>query len=266
MSRAGERKCLAVAGGLLALLAASPAVADPIVPAALVPALTVYVDSLARGHAAAPACTPEDSPARDEADWAEAKRVFIATLWANGYPADFITDVTARLDAPPADGKPDCTDPGLGADLAAAAESGWRKEIHRVLGALDLQVVEKPVPRDRWARIKGIIADELPLQAREFNCLAAVEPGVLPVVLHGWDEMIVKLGGVLAGAGVPRPEIIAALGGAEANILWKPASADALPALRTSCTDDPSWSDRFTSFRDLGLGGAVERMLAGEDP
>jgi hypothetical protein len=266
MAGAGVKTLLGLAAGaLLALLPVEPASADPIAPASLVPALTIYVDSLARGHAAAPACAPDNSPARDAAGWTQAKHVFIATLWANGYPADFITDVAARLDSSPA-GKPDCADPALGADLAAAAADGWPKEVHRVLGALDLHIVEKPVPADRWAMIKGIIAGELPAQANEFACLAALEPGVLPVVLHGWDEMIVKLAGTLVAAGIPHPEVIAALGGAEANILWKPASADALPALRKACTDDTSWSDRLASLRDIGLGGGIEHMLAGEGP
>jgi hypothetical protein len=246
---------------LLAWMAAAPATADPITPASLVPALTVYVDSLARGHAGAATCAPPESPARDEAGWSEAKAVLIASLWANGYPPDFVADVGRRLDAPPPATKPDCAEETVMADFGAAVQEGWVKEVGRVIGALDLRAVEQPVAPARWAEIRKIIAGEISMQAREFTCLAAVEPGVLPVIVHGWDEMIVKLGGDLVAAGIPRPEIVAALGSAEANALWKPAGPDELAVLRKSCMDDTTWSDRLTSLRDLGLGYAVAKML-----
>lgn len=246
---------------LLAWTAAAPATADPITPASLVPALTVYVDSLARGHAAAAACAPAGSPARDEAGWSEAKAVLIASLWANGYPPDFVADAGKRLDASQPATPPDCADPIVSADLGGAVQEGWVKEVGRVIGGLDLRAVGQPVPPARWAEIRRLIAGEVSLQAREFTCLAAVEPGVLPVVVHGWDEMIVKLGGDLVAAGIPRPEIAAALGNAEANALWKPAGPDELAALRKSCTDDTTWSDRLATLRDMGLGYAVAKML-----
>ncbi|MBN9009077.1 MAG: hypothetical protein J0H63_02715, partial [Rhizobiales bacterium] len=152
------------------------------------------------------------------------------------------------------------------ADLSAAAVNGWPKEVHRVFGALDLRIVENPVPAERWAKIRTVIADELAAETRELTCLAAVDPAILPVLVHDWDEMIVKLGTTLVAAGIPRPEILAALGNADANALWKPAAADALPALRKSCMDDQAWSDRLATFRSLALGSSVERILAGENP
>src|SRR5579862_3849716 len=104
----GGSRITGIAALALGLLTAA-ANADPINPAVLLPALDVYMDAVAADHAAALACAKPESRARDEGDWNAAKAIFIATLWANGFPTDFVKEATAQFDAVPSV-KPDCGD------------------------------------------------------------------------------------------------------------------------------------------------------------
>src|SRR5579863_4465630 len=91
---------VALCGAALFLAAGLPAIADPIPAASLLPALDVYVDALAAGHVAAVACAAVWPASKaDEAGWMQAKAIFIASLWANDFPVDFVRTATERLDA-----------------------------------------------------------------------------------------------------------------------------------------------------------------------
>lgn len=244
-----------------ALLACSPAIADPIAPTALVPALDVYVDSVVAGHLAAPVCAPAKSPARDEAAWAKAKAIFVATLWANDFPIDFVRTVGQRLDAKAAGSKPDCTNPALKGELGDAENGGWVDALETPLKGMDLKLVVAPLPADAWNQMKVMIGKAAASQTRLFDCVAVSEPGLLPAAVHDWDQMIIGLGASLMAAGVPRDELSATLSVVRADTLWHRAAPDTEAELRDSCAKDPSWQNRFSSMAFLGLKGDLEKML-----
>lgn len=224
----------------------------------MVPALDVFVDSMVAGHNGALSCAEPGSRARNEQEWQSARASFVATLWANGFPADFVTGADRRL-AAPAVAVP-CADPdALG--FGTADHEGWRKAFGYAVGAMDLAVVAQPVPGEAWRQIRSLIADELPHQARLLECIAVVYPYAMPAMVHDWDAMIVKIGGRLVGAGLPRDEISAALGNAEANALWHRAPPDKVADLATSCRADQDWQNRFAAFTFLALGGHIDSLL-----
>jgi hypothetical protein len=55
--------------------------------------------------------------------------VLLATLWANGFPTDFVNDATSRLNAPVSPSKPDCDDAAVFAEFGGADHEGWLKDI-----------------------------------------------------------------------------------------------------------------------------------------
>lgn len=248
---------------VLAFLSVLPvhAAMTTVTPGALAPALSLYVDALAQNRAAALACAGADSPLRDDSAWDRAKAVFIATLWANGFAADFINDASARLDAAPSARKPDCDDPVTGADLAFVEGTGWGKEIERVFSSIDLTTIGTPVAPEQWQAIKGAVAAELPAQKRLLECIAVSLPSLLPTVVHDWDEMLGKVAGKLVAAGLPRDEIATVIGAAEANALWHRAPPEATAGLNASCAKDEAWNRRFYTFEFLGLGSDIDKLL-----
>ena len=251
---------VASAAALLAVAAGS-AIADPINPASLVPALDVYVDAIAAGHAAAAACTPAASPARDEAAWAKAKAMFIATLWANGFPIVFVRTAGQRLDAVPQGPKPDCTDPAIAASLGSAPQEGWPATMQRPLAGMDLRIILQPVDAAGWEGIKAAFAREIPAQKRLFDCVAVSTPEMMPLLVHDWDQMLIRIGQKLADAGLPRDEVSAQLSAAEANALWHRVAPDAEAGLRDSCAADKAWQQRIELMQFLGLSAAVDKLL-----
>jgi hypothetical protein len=252
----------AVLLGAALVLSSGPARAAPVAPAALVPALDVYIDALVAGHSAAGACAPATSPARDEAAWVKGKAILVASLWANGFPVDFVRTATQRLDAPPAAAtKPNCADPALAGELGWPDQSGWVEVMTAGLKGMSLSVVAEPVEASTWAGIKGLIAKLLPDEKRLLDCNAVMYPETLPSLVHDWDEMIGKIGVALAAAGLPRDEVGAALGGAEANQLWHRVAADAEAALRDSCRGDKAVEAALANFGYGGLATEVEKLL-----
>ncbi|MDR3475967.1 MAG: hypothetical protein P4M09_30350 [Devosia sp.] len=242
----------------------APAAADPVAPVSLLPALDVYVDALAAGHAAATVCAGAWPASKaDEAGWGQAKAIFIASLWANDFPIDFVRTVTQRLDAAPPPTKPDCVhpDPALAGEFGWPSEVGWVAVVEAGLKGMDLSVVADPVPPATWATIKGMIAKVLPDETRLLDCVAVSYPETLPAMVHDWDAMIVKIGGSLVAAGLPRDEVNATLSGAEANRLWHRAATDTEAELRDSCSKDPIWQKRLNTMDFLGLEGEVEKLL-----
>ncbi|MEJ0011104.1 MAG: hypothetical protein WDM94_00485 [Bauldia sp.] len=256
-----------LAAALLALLFILPARADmtTVTPGALAPALGVYVDALVRDRATALACAKPDSPVRDDAAWAQAKAVFVATLWANGFAVDFIKETAARLDALPPAGQADCNDATAAADLGYVERDGWGKEIDRVFSSIDITPVATPVSPQQWQAIKDAVAAELPLEKRLLECVAATLPTILPVTVHDWDDMLAKIAAKLVAAGLPRDDIVALIGGAEAKVLWQRAPAEAAAALAASCSKDEAWSQRFYNLEFLSLGGAIDKLLPPAD-
>jgi hypothetical protein len=243
------------------LFAAAPALADPIAPAALLPALDVYIDSVALGHAAAAACAPAKSPARDEGAWQKGKAVFVATLWANGFPIDFVRTASRRLDAAAGGAKPSCTDPAVVTALADPAQQGWEKAMQRPLAGADLKIVTQPVAPAVWQQIRTAIGKEAEAQKRLFDCVAVSEPELLPAVVHDWNRMIAEIGDSLMGTGLARDEVSSALSAADANALWHRTAPDAEAELRDSCAKDMSWQNRLNGLAFLGLKAQVAGLL-----
>ncbi len=244
--------------GAAFILSAGYAEADPVAPAVTVPALDLYVDTIVAAHNGALACAKPDSPARDEHAWDAGRATFIATLWANGFPADFVESADKRLAAPPA--TVSCDSPNS-FTFGGPDNEGWQKTFDHPLSALELDVVAQPVTPEAWAAIKSAIAEELPQQARLLECIAVVYPDVMPAMVHDWDEMIVKIGGKLVGAGLPRDEITTALGSAEANSLWHRADPDKAGDLAAACQADQAWQQAFGNFTFLGLGSRIDALL-----
>ena len=249
----------ALAGAAL-LVCAGPALADPIQPGSLVPALDVYVDAVAAGHAAAASCAAAKSPARDAADWEQAKAMFVATLWASGFPVTFARTAGQRLDAAPA-GKVNCTDPALAGSLAAAEREGWVKAMQHPLLGMDLKIIDHPVSAEGWNRIKAAFASEISAQKRLFDCVAVTYPELLPAAVHDWDQMLAQIGSKLSGAGLPRDEVAAQLSTAEANSLWHRVAPDAEAGLRDSCAKETAWNERLSMLQYLRLQDEVDKLL-----
>ncbi len=109
----------------------------------MVPALNLYVDSIAAGHYEAAACTPANSPRRDEAGWAKAKAVLIATLWANGLPGRFRRrrrDAAGRAGARRQAG---LRRQGGVREFREAFHQGWPATIGDAIHRMDLTPVER---------------------------------------------------------------------------------------------------------------------------
>jgi hypothetical protein len=240
-------------------LTAGAALADPVSPSALVPALDVYVDAVAADHASAVACAKPESQARDEDAWNAAKAIFIATLWANGFPTEFVKAVTARLDAAPA-AKPDCSNKDTLERIRDPDHEGWPAYLAHALTGMDLKPVF-PVTAERWQAIKDAIARELPAQKRTLDCMAVMSPEFLPVAVHDWDQMMAGVSGKLTAAGLPRDEVEAAIGAASANTLWKRAAEGDIDAVRADCAKDTVWSDRFFGLKFMSLATTVDQLL-----
>jgi hypothetical protein len=251
--------CIAGIAALGLGLMAGTALAEPIDPPQLVPALDVYLDAVAADHAAALACAKPQSQARDEGAWSAAKAIFIATLWADGFPTDFVKAATARLDAAPA-AKPDCSNKDTLERIRDPDHEGWPAYLAHALTGMDLKPVF-PVTAERWQAIKDAIAKELPLQKRTLDCIAVMQPEFLPVAVHDWDQMLAGVGGKLTAAGLPRDEVAATIGAAEANALWKRAAAGETETVRSDCARDTAWSDRFFGLKFMSLATTVDQLL-----
>jgi hypothetical protein len=187
--------------GVASLVSAARVEADPIDPSVLVPALGVYIDAIVGGHAAAQVCAAAKSPARDGAEWAKARAVLLATLWANGFPTDFVNDATRRLNTSMPPSKPDCDDAAVIAEFGDADHEGWLKDVGHGISGMDLTPISEPVSDEQWQAIKDAIAKELPLQKRGLDCVGVTMPQLILVAVHDWDAMIIKIGGKLRPPG-----------------------------------------------------------------
>ena len=246
-----------------ALCVSGTAFAAPIDPTALLPALDVYVDSVVAGHAAAATCAGPKSPASDEAGWSQGKAVFIATLWANGFPINFVRTASQRLDAaPPAGAKPpDCSDPALLGELGVPSQEGWLLAMQQPLSGMELSIITDPVTPTAWADIRTKIGAELPVEKRLLDCVAVSEPGILPFLVHDWDQMLGQIRQRLTESGLPRDEVSAALSAGEANTLWHRAAPAGEAELRDSCAKDKDWRDRLGQMSFGRLKDIVDKLL-----
>jgi hypothetical protein len=252
---------VALLGAAFFIGAAPAAFADPVAPTVLVPALDVYIDYLVSLHNAPVTCTGAKPTADYVGNWDEAKAIFLSSLWANGFPTDFVRTATTRLDAPRGATKSDCADPAAVAYLADPSKADWVSVIENSLKGIELHLVTTPVDDKTWAAIKAMVAKDLPAQQRFLDCIAVSDSIILPNMVHDWDDMIVQLGGKLVGAGLPHDEINAMLSGAEANSLWHRATPDAEAQLRASCAKDPSWQNRLEDFSFAGVGPEAAKLL-----
>ena len=250
-----------VVAAFLALPA--PSRADPIAPASLVPALQLYADSLALGHAAATACADAGFVAVNDEQWSNARDMLVATLWANGFAADTVRDLTRRLDAPAPAAKPDCADPAVLDSFARPEQEGWMMAVANTILGMDLAAIPRPVSAGQWQAIKDAIAADLPRETRMLDCIAVTYPEVLPVAVHDWDAMIVATGGKLVAAGLPHDEIGAVLSAAEANSLWHRVAPGSESALRASCAGDKTWTGWMSNLEGFAgtLGADIDKLL-----
>jgi hypothetical protein len=240
--------------------------ADPVTPTALVPALYMYIDTLVELHAA-PAVCPHDRPAADYVgNWQQAEGIFLSTLWANDFPTDFVRSATTRLDAPPATIKVNCADRAAAAYLSNPSQADWVAIIKPTLAGIELDVIATPVDPKVWAAIKDTIAKALPGQKHLLDCVAVSETILLPSVVHEWDGMLARLAAELFPTGLPRDEITAALGAAEANALWHRAAPDEVAGLRDACGKDLGWWTEFHAVGFPGLRADVEKLLPAAMP
>jgi hypothetical protein len=243
-----------------AALFSLPAFAAPIDPSELVPALDLYVDDVIAGYAAA-SCAGPKSPAASADDWHKATSEFIATLWANGFPINFVRTAQQRFNGATAAKDPNCKDPALLSDLAYASQVGWVKALEDPLEGMRLTIVTQPVSAATWGAVKKLIDDDLKAQKRLFACLAVTYTMELPGEIAGWDQTIQDLDRRLVAAGLPRDEVASELSAADAAGLWHRAPPNTEAGLRDSCAKDRSWASRQTSLESRSLTSRVEQLL-----
>jgi hypothetical protein len=253
--------CAGLAGAAVAaLLYSLPAAAAPIDPSALVPALDLYVDDVIAGHAAS-SCAGAKSAAANEGDWHKATAVFIATLWANGFPINFVRTAQQRFDAAQPAKQPNCKDPALLSDLGYASQVGWVQALQTPLADMQLTVVTQPVAAPTWSTIKTMIDADAKAQKRLFACLAVTYTMELPGEIVAWDQMISGLSVRLVEAGLPRDEVASELSAVDGASLWHRAPPDTEAGLRDSCMKDRSWQNRQETLGTGALAANVEKLL-----
>jgi hypothetical protein len=245
-----------------AFTAFSPqAQADDIPPSQYIPVLDFYADSLVTARSIAAVCAPSSSPARDDKAWEEAAAILVASLWADGFPADFVKSVKARLDHPVIPAKIDCDSGSKIDQLAGSENDGWVQRVKGMLKSTGLRAVEAPVSDAQWKEIKAAIEGDLPAQAKLFDCVGAFGFGLLPTLIHDWNRMLIEVGQKLVAAGLPRDEVSAELNAADANHLWHKPDAAGLASLRRSCKEDQSWYERFSAMSYAVIIAEVDKRL-----
>jgi hypothetical protein len=73
--------------------------------------------------------------------------------------------------------------------------------------------------------------------------------------------MLTGVSAKLAAAGLPRDEVAATIGAAEANALWKRTAEGDIETVRSDCAKDNAWSDRFFGLKFLSLAATVDQLL-----
>jgi hypothetical protein len=235
--------------------------ADDVPPVQYVPVLDFYVDSLVTARSIAAVCAPANSSARDDKAWSEAEAILVASLWADGFPADFVKSVKARLDRPVIPAKIDCVSGSKIDQLAGSENDGWVQRVKGMLKSTGLRVIEAPVSDAQWKEIKAVIEGDLPAQAKLFDCVGAFGFGLLPTLIHDWNGMLIEVRQKLVAAGLPRDEVSAELNAADANNLWHKPDAVALASLRRSCKEDQSWYERFSTMSYAVISAEVDKRL-----
>ena len=260
MLRQANTSGAVLCGAALFVCGIASASAAPVAPATLLPALDVYVDALVAGHAAA-SCAPAKSPVYDEVAWGKAKAILVASLWAGGFPIDFVRTASQRLDAAAAAAKPNCSDPALAGELGWPDRDGWVEVVEQGLKGMELAVVADPVDPKTWSDIKDLVAKAVPGEKRLLDCVAVSYPETLPAMVHDWAAMLGKTGAALAAAGVPRDELSALLSSADVGQLWHRVAPQGEAELRDSCTKDAAFQASLANFGFGGLGGEIEKLL-----
>ncbi|TGQ74721.1 hypothetical protein EN829_005820 [Mesorhizobium sp. M00.F.Ca.ET.186.01.1.1] len=235
--------------------------ADDVPSVQYVPVLDFYVDSLVTARSMAAVCEPANSPARDDKAWSEAGAILVASLWADGFPADFVKSVKARFDRPLAPAKIDCTSDSNIDEIAGSGKEGWVQLINEMLKGTGLRAIKVPVSDAQWKEIKAAIEGDLPAQTKLFDCVGAVGFGLLPTLIHDWNGMLIDVGQKLVAAGLPRDEVSEELNAADANHLWHKPDGAALASLRRSCKEDKSWYDRLATMSYAGISAEVDKRL-----
>lgn len=224
--------------------------------------LEVFLDGLADHRRAHHECRPEKVAEGEAEAWAQARAVIVATLWANGFPADFVESAEARLDAPGRE--PDCSSEILRDWLdLVPEEDGWTVVATEALDSVRLRVIGNPPPPERWAAVQAAFAEELPAKSRAMACLAALEPLDLPHIAGPWNAYLVEIGQSLVTAGYPRAAVVAEIEAAEANALLQAALSGDRDALRLSCEEDQDWYDWLEDDRDR-LADRLDAILKAE--
>ncbi len=252
----------------LALLTAVPAAAAGVLPDRILPdadllaALDVYVDDSIFTHQIEIACFPDQRAVVDAA-WDSGNRVLVASLWANGLPADAVRAIASRLaGAEPAADPIDCASDEVNYVIQRGADAAWWTGQHaQTLKEVGLRTVEHPPTDAQWQDVKALFGTELPLQARAFACLAIFEPTLFPSIAHEWTGTVVAAGRAMVAAGLPRDEVVTLIDGAGLTALWHRAEPGAVADLKRSCADDKAWYERYSVFDMQGLSARVAKIL-----
>lgn len=229
-------------------------------PEAYAEPLHVYVDGLLEQRAAIFACGTEVRPTQQLAieaeQWDRARRILAATLWANGFPARDVRTIDKKLQQP-WDGEPDCSDPYT--NLGSA--QSWPERIAGLSSVLGLTLMENPVSPEQWTAIKAVFEREKPLEKRALTCIAVIDPTLLLTEFKTWNDVLLRTGEMLIGAGLPRDEVVAEITAAQPDNLWERVEAQEKVALRDSCGADQTWQERVYMLQQMRLSSDVEKLL-----
>ena len=242
---------LAGAGPTMAQQAAlgtySPVIAQQTALGTYGPVLRFFVDELVRVHLLALRCADETRrPGGELYDWDETRATLVASLWASGYPEDFVREIETRLSIQVKQAA--CDDAGLEDYRAARIESGTLGWATTYLADTGMVIVEPPA-EGSWDKIVEAFAQRSAEQQRELVCLGATNPRELPNSVGRWQQALIGLSNDIAARGYPRPDVIAQVEAADANRLWQPAAEADLAALREDCLSNYDWMERKNQLR-----------------
>ena len=203
-------------------------------------------------------------PAAVEDDWDVASARLIATLWASGVAAETVRGIESEFERriPNVECAPDDF---LRGRVARVREAGWAAGVGWVIESLGLQRVETPATPKQWGQVKALFAEEREAEARLLECMTALDPMMIPVIVKDWNDILVRTGEILIGAGLPRDEVVAEIEASDTSVIWAlPASPEARLALREPCIADEAWQSRYYEFRQGRLRYETESILAAQ--
>ena len=226
---------------LMALCGAGPVLAQQAAPSTYVPAVRVFVGEMVRAHLLALRCADEARrPGGKFYEWDETRATLVASLWANGYPDDFVREIDTHMSIQAKQAP--CDDAAMEAYRASGVAGGTLKWVNFGFAGIGLVIVEPPA-EGSWDKIVAAFAEQNALQSRKLACFAVVKPLSLPNLVGSWSQMLQTLGPELIEHGYPRPDVAAQIEAADPNLLWQPVAEEGRAALTEDCGKDQAWLD-----------------------